>query len=145
MEIGPAALIEIEEVCALDNQMGMETTGWMSALGQEARIPQQCLYNYLRSSVLVPEIGSCELKRMKTEVRSPISNLEYPVSVVAGTIHKIPFEAVVEGACDVRGQFDCSTILWLFFLQNAFVRFLPVWLFFCFILQVFATACTKKQ
>lgn len=88
----------------------MEIPNWLSVVKEDSRIPQLRLYNLLRSSIPVPEVSGSSMRRMEVDIRAPVSNMEYPVSIVAGTIHKVAFEAVVRGVDNVEGMAICCYV-----------------------------------
>ena len=70
---------------------------------------EQTLFSVLRSHIPIPQLNSGSLKRITADIKSPLTNEEYPVQVVVGTIHRIPFVAVVEdaGNTDIPGMVIC--------------------------------------
>jgi hypothetical protein len=76
---------------------------------EQPRIPEQILFSVLRGKIPIANLNSLSLKKMKVEIKSPVDNEEYPVNIVVGTIHRIPFEVVIEGAGDnaIAGMVIC--------------------------------------
>ena len=88
--------------------MSQEKAGsCFSVLLEQKRIPEQILLQVLRTNVPVPHMESVNLRQIKAEIKLPVENEEYPVNIVAGTIHRIPFEAVIEGAATMDGIVIC--------------------------------------
>ncbi|OWA52457.1 Integrator complex subunit 4 [Hypsibius exemplaris] len=71
---------------------------WIGSLSDQPRIPEQILFTVLRANIPIPQLASVSVKKLKVDIKSPGNNEEYPVNIVVGTIHRIPFEAVIDGA-----------------------------------------------
>ncbi|XP_055357914.1 integrator complex subunit 4-like [Paramacrobiotus metropolitanus] len=112
VEVGPEILIDITDLEGMSGKYGEKLPRWISGIGDDlktmyaTKLPYSKLLSWLRSCIPVPRLPGSEIQRVSVNIVSPIEN-EYVVNVVAGTIHKIPLEAVVEGCLDLAGIVIC--------------------------------------